>query len=130
MNTRIVKSVIAMGLLAIPSVATLAAQTSELKVNVPFAFVVAGQKLSAGTYYVEKTDETGLVVIHARTGQSAAVLAVSSGDYSAADEQPGLSFERNGEGDAVLTRVRIGGQRTLMVNSHSSLNGGKAVASR
>jgi hypothetical protein len=107
----------------------MAAQSSELKVNVPFAFVVGGRTLPAGTYYVQKTDESGLVLIHARTGESAIVLAVASGNYNSVDDQPGLSFERNGQGDAVLTKVKMTGQPTLEVNSHSS-NGGKAVASR
>jgi hypothetical protein len=119
MNARFVKSVIGVGLLALASVASMAAQSSELKVSVPFAFVVAGHKLPAGDYFVQKADQTGMVMIHARTGESAIVLAVATGDYNAVDGQPGLSFERNGQGDAVLTK-----------NSHAALNGGKTAASR
>lgn len=130
MNARFVKSVIGVGLLALASVASMAAQSSELKVTVPFAFVVAGHKLPAGDYYVQKTDETGLVLIHARTGESAIVLALATGNYNAVDGQPGLSFERNGQGDAVLTKVHMTDQPTLVVNGHASLNAGKAAASR
>jgi len=129
MNARFVKSVVAVGLLALASVAPMAAQSSEMKVTVPFAFVVAGRKLPAGDYFVQKADETGLVSIHARTGESAIVLALASGDYNAADAQPGLSFERNGQGDAVLTKVQMTDQRVLVL-SRASLNGAKAVALR
>ena len=129
MNARFVKSVIAVGLLALASVAPMAAQSSEMKVTVPFAFVVGGHKLPAGEYFVQKADQTGLLLIHARTGESAIVLALASGDYNTVDAQPGLSFERNGQGDAVLTKVQMTDQRPLVV-SHSSLNGAKAVALR
>jgi hypothetical protein len=130
MNARFVKSVIGVGLLALASVASMAAQSSELKVSVPFAFVVAGHKLPAGDYFVQKADQTGMVMIHARTGESAIVLAVATGDYNAVDGQPGLSFERNGQGEAVLTKIQMTDQPRLTVNSHASLNGGKTAASR
>lgn len=129
MHARFVKSVIAGGLLALASVAPMAAQSSEMKVTVPFAFVVGGHKLPAGDYFVQKADATGLVSIRSRTGESALVLALANGDYNASDAQPGLSFERNGQGDAVLTKVQITDQPALVVN-HSSLNGAKTVALR
>jgi hypothetical protein len=130
MNARFVKSLVAVGLLAIASVAPMAAQSSELQINVPFAFVAGGQKLPAGTYYVQKADETGLILIHSRTGQSATTFTVQSGDYNAVDGHPGLSFERNGQGEPVLTKIQMAGFPVLLVNSHSSQTIGKAVASR
>lgn len=130
MNTRFVKSVIAVGLLALASVASMAAQSSELKVTVPFAFVVGGHKLPAGDYFVQKADQSGLVTIHARTGESAIVLAQATGDYNAVDGQPGLSFERNAQGDAVLTKIQMTDLPAMLVIGRPLLNGGKAVASR
>jgi hypothetical protein len=129
MNARFVKSLIAAGLLALASIAPVAAQSSEMRITVPFAFLVGTQKLSAGEYYVQRAEESGLVLIHSRTGEAATVLALVTGNYNSVNEQPGLVFERNGQGDAVLTKVQLTGQQALLVNGHP-LKSEKAVASR
>lgn len=127
MNTRLVKSLIAVGVLAVASVAPVSAQTGDLQINVPFAFVAGGQKLPSGTYSVQIVNEAGLVMIHSRSGQSAAVMTMSSGNYSSQDDQASLSFERNAQGEPVLTKVQFIGQPARLVNSHAALLAAKAV---
>jgi len=126
MNTRFVKSLIAVGVLAIASVAPVAAQSGDLQINVPFTFVAGGQKLPAGTYTVQIVDEAGLVMIHSRSGQSATMMTMSSGNYASIDDHAGLFFERNAQGEPVLTKLQFIGQPARLVNSHAALLAAKA----
>jgi hypothetical protein len=63
------------GVLASAGAATNASETSHcLRVNVPFAFVVAGQQFSPGEYKVTET-ETGVITVQGQ-GKSAALIGM------------------------------------------------------
>ncbi len=117
MSVQFVKNLCAVGVLAAVAALSAVAQSTSLQVNIPFAFVVNGVKLSAGSYSIQKVDESGMLMIHGQ--QSAIVQSNSTGDYSAPSEVPGLSFERNSDGVPVLTRVQISGEPTREILIHT-----------
>ena len=121
MKPRFVMSLVSAGLLALASVAPLAAQGSDMKITVPFAFVADGQQLNAGTYYVQRLNQAGLILIHSRTGQAASVITESTGNYNAVDRQPGFSFQRDEQGAEVLTRVQLFDEPAMLLNHPTEL---------
>jgi|SRR5271165_2479259 len=122
MKIQSVKSMIAAGLLAMTAAAVAPAQpANSLIVNVPFAFIAGGTKLAAGAYSILEESENGLILIQSRTpGQSSvAVLTRTGGSYQGNDES-GLVFERNAEGEAVLSKVQMVGEPDRLLGVHSS----------
>jgi hypothetical protein len=122
MKIQSVKSMIAAGLLTLTAAAVAPAQSaSSLNVNVPFAFTAAGTKLAAGAYSIQEVSDNGLILIQSRTPgqQSIAVLSRTGGSYLGNDES-GLVFERNAEGEAVLTKIQIVGEPDRLLGVHSS----------
>src|SRR5271154_3204063 len=104
MKINSVKSMIAAGLLTMTVAVVAPAQSANsLIVNVPFAFIVAGTKLAAGAYSIQEESDNGLILIRGRTPgqQSVAVLTRTGGSYQG-NEESGLVFERNADGEAVL----------------------------
>jgi hypothetical protein len=95
-----------------------AANASEmshyLRVNVPFAFVAAGQQFSAGEYRVTET-ETGVITLQGE-GKAASLISTpiaspKSGDTSA------LRFT-NSNNQSYLTSVSVEGEGTRSVPAH------------
>lgn len=126
MQVHFMKSLFAAACLTFASVAPLAAQASDLQVNVPFAFIVDGQHLDAGRYFVQ-VDEAGLAVIESQAGHSVAVITDSSGNYNRLNRKPGLSFERNAEGEPVLTRIQFSDEPSRLLSHHSEKATGTAA---
>ena len=72
------------------------ARASELKVNVPFSFLVNNEMFPAGQYLVERDPDAGSSVILIRgmhTPQAAFVLAHTASGRGPA--RPALQFERH-----------------------------------
>ncbi len=122
MKIESVKSMIAAGLLTLTAAAVAPAQSANsLIVNVPFAFIVGGTKLAAGAYSIQEESENGLLLIQSRTPgqQSVAVLTRTGGSYQGNDDS-GLVFERNTDGEAVLSKVQIIGEPDRLVGVHTA----------
>ncbi|MGA7414196.1 MAG: hypothetical protein WBW33_27240 [Bryobacteraceae bacterium] len=121
MKIQSVKSMIAAGLLTLTAAAMAPAQSANsLLVNVPFAFTVGVTKLPAGAYSVQEASDNGLILIQSKNpGQSVAVLTRIGGNYLGNDES-GLVFERNAEGEAVLTKVQMVGEPDRIVGVHTA----------
>jgi len=130
MKIQSVKSMIAAGLLTLTAAAVAPAQSANsLVVNVPFAFIVGGTKLAAGAYSIQEESENGLLLIQSRTpGLSVAVLTRSGGSYQGNDDS-GLVFERNSDGEAVLSKVQMAGEPERILGVHSSAAGKATLVS-
>src|SRR5271165_970589 len=121
MKIQSVKSMIAAGLLTVTAAVVAPAQSAtSLLVNVPFAFSVGATKLAAGAYSIQEVSDNGLILIQSRTpGQSIAVLTRTGGNYLGNNDS-GLVFERNADGEAVLTKVKIIGEPDRLLSVPSS----------
>jgi len=121
MKIQSVKSMIAAGLLTVTAAVVAPAQSAtSLLVNVPFAFSVGATKLAAGAYSIQEVSDNGLILIQSRTpGQSIAVLTRTGGNYLGNNDS-GLVFERNADGEAVLTKVQIIGEPDRLLSVPSS----------
>ena len=121
MKIQSVKSMIAAGLLTVTAAVVAPAQSAtSLLVNVPFAFSVGATKLAAGAYSIQEVSDNGLILIQSRTpGQSIAVLTRAGGSYLGNNDS-GLVFERNAEGEAFLTKVQIIGEPDRLLSVPSS----------
>ncbi len=122
MKIQSVKSMIAAGLLTLTAALVAPAQSANsLLVNVPFAFVVGDTKLAAGAYSIQEESENGLLLIQSRTpGQaSVAVLTRTDGSYQGNDGS-GLVFERNADGEAVLSKVQMVGEPDRLLGVHTA----------
>ena len=130
MKIQSVKSMIAAGLLTLTAAAVAPAQSANsLVVNVPFAFIVGGTKLAAGAYSIQEASENGLLLIQSRNpGLSVAVLTRSGGSYQGNDDS-GLVFERNADGEAVLSKVQMAGEPERILGVHSSAAGKTTLVS-
>lgn len=116
------RSMIAAGLLTLTALTVAQAQSAtSLVVNVPFAFIAAGTKLAAGAYSIREVSDNGLILIQSRTPgqQSIAVLSRVGGSYLGNDDS-GLVFERNAEGEAVLTKIQMVGEPDRLLGLHNS----------
>ena len=122
MKIQSVKSIIAAGLLTLTAAFVAPAESaSSLSVTVPFAFFVGSTKLAAGAYSIQEEADNGLLLIQSRTpGQpSVAVLTRTGGSYLGNDES-GLVFERNADGEAVLAKVQIPGEPDRLLGIHTA----------
>jgi hypothetical protein len=70
----ICKFVVLLGALALGTTIAAAASTESIRVNVPFAFVVAGKLFPAGQYNVQQSD-SGLILVQGE-GKSAVALTI------------------------------------------------------
>jgi hypothetical protein len=78
-------------------VAPVSAQTSALKVSVPFDFIVGGHTLPAGNYAVDKLTDLGLLEFrNVSNWASPIVIASSVPGSSAAPGEAVLTFHRYG----------------------------------
>jgi hypothetical protein len=120
MKIQSVKRTIAAGLLALTTAVMASAESANaLQVTVPFAFTVGGTKLSAGAYSIQEDTANGLILIQSKTpGQSVAILSRSDGSYLG-NNDTGLTFERNADGEAVLTRIQMSGEPDRLLSFHS-----------
>lgn len=74
------------------------ARASTIEVKVPFAFVVHGQTLPAGSYRLERDPmDPSVVVIRGEKGNTTSVMAVTMpvGGHDPAGDKPALTFKRN-----------------------------------
>ena len=117
-----VKSIIAAGLLTLTAAVVAPAQSdNSLVVNVPFAFIVGSTKMAAGAYSVQEESENGLVLIQSRTpGQSSVAVLSRIGSSYQGNDDSGLVFERNADGEAVLSKIQIAGEPDRLVGVRNS----------
>jgi len=89
-----------------------AAQTDLMRVNVPFAFRVAGTTLPAGDYHFFREYDGGVLRI---SGASGSILLITHpGALVTGSGEPTLSFHRSG-GVAVLEQLRLAGDAVELV---------------
>jgi hypothetical protein len=105
------------GLLALAM--SLNAESPMIKVNVPFAFVVGGTAMPAGTYTIEEPAIQGVLVLRGNQPNSTAmVLAVNGGPSTS--PQAGVTFTHRGS-DVVLSTVSVpGGSNYTLINLTNS----------
>jgi len=74
------------------TIASASSSGDPIRVNVPFAFVVAGKVLPAGQYTVQETD-SGLILVR---GEGTAAMTISlPGNLVKAGTMPALHFTAN-----------------------------------
>ena len=95
-----------LGVLASAGSAFAADNSHYLHVNVPFAFVVAGQQFTPGEYNVSQT-ETGVITVQGR-GHAAAVISTPFEEFRPG-EISGLHFT-NSDSREYLTGVSVEGE--------------------
>ncbi len=115
-----------LGVLALAGYAGAADGARYLRVNVPFAFVVAGQTLSPGNYNVTET-ETGVITIQGG-GKAAAVIS-TPGEISKPGEASALRFTNNNN-RTYLVGVSMEGEGTRAIPEHFSAGRNIALAVR
>jgi len=125
METKLLRGAGLVSALAAASFAGAAETAHYLRVNVPFAFVVAGQQFAAGEYDVRETD-TGIITVQGAGG----VAEVISTPLEAAKEgeHSRLRFT-NTESGAHLVSVSVEGEGTRSVAVHSGQERKLALAS-
>src|ERR1700761_9087424 len=69
------------------------AASNSLTVNIPFAFVVNGRTLPAGSYAVDVADSNSVLSIRNRQG---GLLVASNPGTGGSSNKPGLIFEKRG----------------------------------
>jgi hypothetical protein len=106
MYTKFVKIALLFGgLLALAM--SMSAESVVVNVQVPFAFMAGGKLMPAGTYAIDETGRSGVLIIRGNApGSAAAMLVLSSGTSLA--NHAGVSFTRHGS-EVILTGVQIPG---------------------
>jgi hypothetical protein len=95
MKKQILNIVVTMSVIAALSIAGLAGLSGYMKANIPFDFMVGGEKLPAGAYAVRKgAIQSTLEVRNLKTKQT--VVAISHGLDVRAGSKPQLVFRRYG----------------------------------
>jgi hypothetical protein len=88
---------LSMAAVAVLLAAPVSAQTSTLKVSVPFDFVVGGHTLPAGDYAVDKLNDLGLLEFRNMSNWATPiVIATSVPGKTAAAGEASLTFHRYG----------------------------------
>jgi len=79
----------------------------QLVVNIPYEFVVAGKTLPAGTYRVNRVNDSDEKTLAISSRESHAAVLVLSSEIAPATgaEQPSLSFQQVGE-QHLLSKIR------------------------
>lgn len=85
-------------------VSAFAQSPNGLRVNVPFAFLVDGQKLPADTYKIEQSTISGLVTLYGLTSHRTATVLTSPDAPRLDESESRLTFERK-NGESYLVRV-------------------------
>ena len=90
------------------------AQSNELRLHVPFSFVVAGKELPAGEYIIERTPFIGVLrITRIANGQSMAVTS-SPGPSDPPSRHPAATFVSTG-GVHYLDQIHLGGEPARVV---------------
>jgi hypothetical protein len=87
--------------------------TDVIKVNVPFAFVVAGQHMPAGSYDLQSSDTGAVLYIQ---GQGGNIMVASETVSTGSNVKPALFFEKH-NGTNVLVKARMADLSTRSVPS-------------
>ena len=122
-SLKIIAGFAALALGAVPSVAT--ASESSMRVNVPFAFVVAGQPFAPGEYVISQND-AGVVLVQG-AGRGAMVISSpaspaisshgSSLEFTNAQEHLNLTSVAQEGAQSRSIPVRAVEQRTVTMSS-------------
>ncbi len=105
------RTLVTSGVFATASLAGAAEFHHNLRVNVPFAFVVAGQQFAPGQYEVKESN-SGLIIVQGG-GQAAAVLS-TPGENAKTGDVSKLSFTSDNSRE-YLIRVAVEGEQTRNV---------------
>ena len=100
----------AFGALALSSLAGAATSTHNLRVSVPFPFMVAGEQFKPGNYEVTET-QNGVITVQGE-GKAAAVLSIP-GQSPNAPEASTLTFKSN-HSQAYLSGIAVEGESRLV----------------
>jgi hypothetical protein len=124
MKLRTFKTIALASVLGIAGAALPASASQNLRVNVPFSFMLAGQEFSAGQYRVEQSDN-GLIIVQGE-GHAAAVLSIPS-NLAKRRDTSSLHFATSDsreylvgvqiEGEGIRAIPRTGFERKLTVAS-------------
>jgi hypothetical protein len=95
------------------------AQSNEMQFHVPFSFVVSGKTLPAGEYVIERTSDTGVLMITGiANGYTMAVTSIP-GSMDAPYRRPAATFGSAG-GTHYLEEVHLGGEPSRIVATRAS----------
>ena len=95
---------------------SLMAAGDSIDVTVPFAFVVGGHPMPAGSYVIETSKTDGIVLL--RGAGSSVLVATGPGGSLSADGKPGLVFQKKGSA-AYLVGVQTGELPSRAIPLHS-----------
>ncbi|HYL38430.1 MAG TPA: hypothetical protein VEV17_21105 [Bryobacteraceae bacterium] len=90
------KHLLRISMLAALAAGVTQAQSAELKANVPFSFMLGKQALPAGTYHVDQSKNSNLVIVHS-TGGPTVPITVIRATSSSTQEVSKLVFHRYGD---------------------------------
>jgi hypothetical protein len=98
MKTTYVRFLSAFFGLAALAAATRAQEVDQLIVNVPYEFVVAGKTLPAGTYRVNRLNDSDLTELEITSVENrTGALLLSSEVRSTSEDKPALTFQHVGD---------------------------------
>jgi len=127
MTKRFLKVMILLGGLLVCTLATNA-QSEVVTVHVPFAFEAGGKLLPAGDYWVDRGEQSNILLIHGASGGSSAFLTMLV-DSAAKADAASLVFVRQG-GTLVLSAIRLPGQESrVLLAPHVPMKVGVAAVS-
>lgn len=105
MNKQILTVVTALSLSITLSVAAFAGLAYRVKANIPFDFMVGGNKLPAGEYTVERMNQVGVLAIRSAETKSGVQFTTLNGNSK--DDTAKLVFRRYGN-QYFLAKVQDG----------------------
>jgi hypothetical protein len=127
MTKRFLKVMILIGGLLVCTLA-MNAQSEVVTVHVPFAFEAGGKLLPAGDYWVDRGEQSNILLIHGASGSSSAFLTMLV-DSAAKADAASLVFVRQG-GTLVLSAIRLPGQESrVLLAPHVPMKVGVAAVS-
>ena len=102
----------------IAGVSAFAQAGGGLRVNIPFDFVVGTQKLTAGQYSIEESQNNGLVTLYGVDSKQTAIVLTEPSAARVSDTDAHLTFEKH-NGATYLVRVlsNTGSPRELVLHS-------------
>ncbi len=104
------KTIGVIGALALAALSPAASAADSMRVHVPFAFVVAGQRFAAGDYVI-KQSENGIVLVQ---GSHKGAMVLSTPGSRPANANVGLQFTNSGQ-YLHLVAVEEGGAETRAI---------------
>ena len=108
----------AFGVLAFADLAAAASTSHYLRVNVPFAFAMAGEQFLPGEYRVTESDN-GVVLVQG-SGKAAAVLTIPE-SMSRPGQANSLRFTSTPDGTSYLSGLAVEGEPTRAVPANKQL---------